>query len=250
MQHLTHSSILALEADSMDVDIHQHAAYQIVFSVQHPFNCIIDDRTYRNIRGFIIAPQVAHNCSNIQGKALIVNIEADASLGKTLENDFLKGGKKQIIRHPTEFFPSLHASTEMSSNEILPALLQELTKRPKEYQIDPRVTKVSSYIRSHIDKKIKPAELAKEVFLSPSRLSAIFKAETGSSLSKFLLWTRLRSAIRKILEEDRTIKEAAMESGFYDPPNFNKYMHEMIGVPPVVLKQNSNIIQLIEQNYH
>jgi AraC-like DNA-binding protein len=131
-----------------------------------------------------------------------------------------------------------------------PPCYRSLPKRPKEYQIDPRVTKVSSYIRSHIDKKIKPAELAKEVFLSPSRLSAIFKAETGSSLSKFLLWTRLRSAIRKILEEDRTIKEAAMESGFYDPPNFNKYMHEMIGVPPVVLKQNSNIIQLIEQNYH
>jgi AraC-like DNA-binding protein len=131
-----------------------------------------------------------------------------------------------------------------------PPCYRSLPKGQKHHQIDPRVAKVSSYIRSHIDKKIKPAELAKEVFLSPSRLSAIFKAETGSSLSKFLLWTRLRSAIRKILEEDRTIKEAAMESGFYDPPNFNKYMHEMIGVPPVVLKQNSNIIQLIEQNYH
>lgn len=246
MPKLTHSSVLALEANSMDVAIHQHSAYQIVLTIEHPFTCSLEGATFEDIKGFIIAPQVAHQCSNIKGKVLVINIEADSAFGKTLDNFYLTDHPIQVIRNPSEIFPSPFPSKGSSSETILHGILQELDNKPADHQLDPRVVEIAAYIRSNIDRKIKPAELAEKVYISPSRLLAIFKKETGSSLSKFLLWTRLRTAIEKILKENKAITEAALESGFYDPPSFNRYMYQMIGVPPIALKQNSNIIQLIK----
>ncbi|WP_374756439.1 helix-turn-helix domain-containing protein [Dyadobacter flavalbus] len=83
------------------------------------------------------------------------------------------------------------------------------------------------------------------VFLSPSRLASLFKQQTGSSLSKYLLWTRLRQAIYLTLsDKDRSLTDTAYDTGFYDLPQLNKYMYEMFGMPPKALKHNSDLIEI------
>jgi len=111
---------------------------------------------------------------------------------------------------------------------------------------DERVTRIVEYINANYSEQhITPQTFADIVFLSPSRLAALFKIQTGSSLSKYLLWTRLRQAIYLMLtEKDRSLTEIAYDTGFYDLPQLNKYMYEMFGMPPKALKFNSDLIEI------
>jgi AraC-like DNA-binding protein len=60
-----------------------------------------------------------------------------------------------------------------------------------------------------------------------------------------MLWLRLRQAILKLVMEDTSLTEIAVETGFYDSPNFTKYMHEMIGVPPIAFRKNRSVIKIV-----
>ena len=111
---------------------------------------------------------------------------------------------------------------------------------------DERVIKIVEYIKANYFKQdITPRTFANIVFLSPSRLASLFKEQTGSSLSKYLLWTRLRQVTYLILsEKGRSLTDIAYDTGFYDLPQMNKYMYEMFGMPPKALKNNSDLIQV------
>ena len=113
-------------------------------------------------------------------------------------------------------------------------------------QYDERVTTIVEYIKAnYFNQDITPQTFADIVFLSPSRLASLFKEQTGSSLSKYLLWTRLRQVIYLTLsEKERTLTDIAYDTGFYDLPQLNKYMYEMFGMPPKALKNNSDLIQV------
>ena len=115
--------------------------------------------------------------------------------------------------------------------------------------MDERVNKILSYIRENFNSDTFTLDdLSGLVFLSPSRLTYLFKLQTGSSISKYLVWTRLRNAISLILtKKDQSLSSIAHESGFYDAPQMNKYMSEMFGISPTRLKQKSDLIQVVAQ---
>jgi AraC-like DNA-binding protein len=127
-------------------------------------------------------------------------------------------------------------------NIIVDALLAKLPS----VEYDERVIKIVEYIKANYSKQnITPQTFSDLVFLSPSRLASLFKQQTGSSVSKYLLWTRLRQAIYLTLsDKDRSLTDIAYETGFYDLPQFNKYMYEMFGMPPKALKFNSDLIEI------
>jgi AraC-like DNA-binding protein len=108
------------------------------------------------------------------------------------------------------------------------------------------VVKIVNYIKAnYFQSHITPQTFADLVFLSPSRLASLFKKQTGSSLSKYLLWTRLRQAVYITLSDrNKSLTDIAYDTGFYDLPQFNKYMYEMFGMPPKALKYSTDLIQV------
>ena len=122
-----------------------------------------------------------------------------------------------------------------------------LTDGPHIPLADGRVQRLIHYIETHYTAPTLTTRLLADVVsLSPSRMAALFKAETGSSVSKYLLWTRLRQAITLALTEpDKQLTEIAYETGFYDQAQLNRYMNAMMGVPPRALRQNSDLIQVL-----
>jgi AraC-like DNA-binding protein len=126
------------------------------------------------------------------------------------------------------------------------AIINALISRVPAIQFDERVTTIVEYIKANFfQQDITPKTFADLVFLSPSRLASLFKQQTGSSLSKYLLWTRLRQAVYLALsEKSRSLTDIAYDTGFYDLPQMNKYMYEMLGMPPKALKLNSDLIQV------
>ena len=235
--------ILALQARNLTVEIHHHSAYQIVLSSDTPFNSTISGTLYERIHGFLIKPHVSHFCVAEKGTLNVLNIEPYSNIGLELAIRFQENEEYIVFASPSEtsfFFQTPKDSSDI--NTVIDALLSKLPST----EYDLRVTKIVDYIKdNYFQSDITPQTFADIVFLSPSRLASLFKKQTGSSLSKYLLWTRLRQAIYLTLsDKDRSLTDIAYGTGFYDLPQLNKYMYEMFGMPPKALKHSSDLIQV------
>jgi AraC-like DNA-binding protein len=242
-QQLSNPFILALTAHNLTVEIHKHSAYQVVVSNDAPFSSTINGHLYEAIHGFVIKPQVSHLCVAEKGTLSVLNIEPYSNVGLELSSRFQADQDYIVFPSRDEIHHFFEAETDpFDVNTIIHALLSKVTTQP----YDERVTKMVDYIRTNFfERDITPQTFAELVFLSPSRLASLFKEQTGSSLSRYLLWTRLRQAIYVTLsEKDKGLTDIAYDTGFYDLPQLNKYMHEMFGMPPIALKHNSDLIQV------
>jgi AraC-like DNA-binding protein len=235
--------ILALKAYNLTVEIHHHSAYQLVLSNDALFTSTIDGKVFDGIYGFLIKPQVTHHCLAENGTLNILNIEPYSTVGLTLSKRF-EEAQYSIIFHSVQDAANFFQLAEnlMDINSIMNNLHSGISI----VKYDERITLIVEYINAHHHQQgITPQTFADIVFLSPSRLASLFKQQTGSSLSKYLLWTRLRHVIYLTLsQKERSLTDIAYDTGFYDLPQLNKYMYEMFGMPPKALKQNSDLIQL------
>lgn len=234
--------ILAFSANSINAAVHQHAAYQIVLSQQRPFISNLQGQPHENIYGFIVKPQVAHACWENKNVLDIINVEPYSAAGHLLEDIFPQ--KKDYL-----IFPKLQAADALfkisGADDRTMAIIDKLTTPDNFRRRDERVDTIIGWIQKNYGEMTSPQQLAGKVFLSPSRLAALFKEQTGSSLSKYMLWTRLRQAVTLALTKKQLpLTDIAFDTGFYDLPQLNKYMYEMIGVTPSVFRQNSDIIQM------
>lgn len=235
--------ILALQARNLTVEIHHHSAYQIVLSNDTPFTSTINGTLYDRIHGFLIKPNVTHHCIAEKGTLNVLNIEPYSSIGLELSSRFKENQDAVIFDSPLQtnvFFGIPKNSLDI--NLVLDALLSKLPAAV----YDERVSKIVDYIKENYFKSdITPQTFADIVFLSPSRLASLFKQQTGSSLSKYLLWTRMRQAVYLALtDKEKSLTDIAYDTGFYDLPQLNKYMYEMFGMPPKALKFSSDLIQI------
>ena len=235
--------ILALQARNLTVEIHHHSAYQIVLSNDTPFTSTIDGTIYEGIHGFLIKPHIAHFCVAEKGTLNILNIEPYSTIGLELASRFKEDQDYIVFDLPSETNAFLKtAKDSLDITVIMEALVSNIP--PNNY--DERITKIVAYIaENYFRSDITPKTFSDIVFLSPSRLASLFKEQTGSSLSKYLLWTRMRQAVYITLsEKERSLTEIAYDTGFYDLPQLNKYMYEMFGMPPKALKFNSELIKV------
>lgn len=237
--------ILALKAYNLTVEIHHHSAYQIVLSNDTPFNSTIGKQLCERIHGFLIKPQVPHFCVAEKGTLNVLNIEPYSNVGLELSRKFEKGEDSILFNSPGEI--NIFFETGKDTFDIYTIIDALLSKLPA-IQYDERVTKIIEYITAnYFEQNITPQTFADIVFLSPSRLASLFKEQTGSSLSKYLLWTRLRQVIYITLsDKHRSLTDIAYDTGFYDLPQLNKYMYEMFGMPPKALKFNSDLIEVYQ----
>jgi AraC-like DNA-binding protein len=235
--------ILALQARNLTVEIHHHSAYQIVLSNDTPFTSTIGAKLNERIHGFLIKPQVPHFCLAENGTLNVLNIEPYSNVGLELSTRLDPDQDHLIFNSPGE--TAAFFETEKETFNIH-AIIEALISKLPAVQYDERVTKIVEYIKAnYFEQNITPQTFADIVFLSPSRLASLFKEQTGSSLSKYLLWTRLRQVIYLTLSnKDRSLTDIAYDTGFYDLPQLNKYMYEMFGMPPKALKYNSDLIQV------
>ena len=233
--------ILAIKAYNLTVEIHHHSAYQIVLSDDAPFTSTIGGQLCEQIYGFIIKPQVPHFCVAEKDALNVLNIEPYSGIGLYLSGLFPRDKDHIVFKSTSEAKAFFQADTP-----DIYAFINALLSKLPEVKQDERVDILVNYIKAnYFEQNITPQTFADMVFLSPSRLAALFKKQTGSSLSKYLLWTRLRQVIYLALtDKDRSLTDIAYDTGFYDLPQLNKYMYEMFGMPPKALKHNSDLIQL------
>jgi len=86
---------------------------------------------------------------------------------------------------------------------------------------------------------ITPTELAKAVGLSPSRLSHIFRRETGYALSRYLRARRLLMAVELLTQTNESIKAIAFETGYRHESSFVRAFTRCLSEAPGTFRRRA-----------
>ena len=100
------------------------------------------------------------------------------------------------------------------------------------------VYKTTNYIKRHCAEKLSLDSLAKEVFLSKSYLSSIFKKETGMSLTAYITKVRVESSKKLLLQDNASLAQISSQCGFKDQSYFTKVFKKETGVSPKRFRNN------------
>lgn len=94
------------------------------------------------------------------------------------------------------------------------------------------VQKVIDYIRAHLSEDLSLERLATEVYLSPSHLIRLFRAETQHSPHEYIVLLRMDRAKYLLKTTTIPIKTIAYEVGYRSESSFSGAFTERIGISP------------------
>lgn len=94
------------------------------------------------------------------------------------------------------------------------------------------VTRALAYLEQHATEPIRLEQVASHVALSPSRLSHLFKRETGRSVIVYLHELRLEKAQSALIESGLPVQQIAADCGFGDLRFFHRVFRRHFGCSP------------------
>jgi AraC-like DNA-binding protein len=96
-----------------------------------------------------------------------------------------------------------------------------------------RMIMVTDYIKNNLTADdLSQAAMAEMAGISKDYFSRIFKNVTGMNYSKWLNMIRLEKATELLSQNDMTLTEVAMLSGFQSIPSFNRVFRDEKGMAP------------------
>lgn len=94
------------------------------------------------------------------------------------------------------------------------------------------VFKTISFIKRNCAENLSLNSLAREVYLSKSYLSSVFKKETGMSLTAYITKVRIEKSKTLLLEDSGSLANISNQCGFKDQSYFTKVFKKETGVSP------------------
>ncbi|WP_205527137.1 helix-turn-helix transcriptional regulator [Solimonas sp. K1W22B-7] len=228
---------------------HSHFPALLQVALEKPFCLTLDDGTHGHHEVAVMAPSLPH-ATDTQGHPFLdILVDPDDDLYRylhpLLDGAPLRSLPLQGIAH---LLPQAAALREegvsaVQAHDFLLRLLRTLCPQPLErLPWDERTLRACAYMRSSIREAVPTvAQVAAHVGLSQSRLMHLFSEDLGLPMRQYLLWLRLRHALR-LAGEGRTLTGIALGAGFYDHAHFNRTMRRMVEFAPSVLNASTVMI--------
>jgi AraC-like DNA-binding protein/quercetin dioxygenase-like cupin family protein len=96
-----------------------------------------------------------------------------------------------------------------------------------------------SYLEQHYARSVSVADVARHSYISPSRLSHVFKEATNMSLIDYLTKLRIDQACKLLTQSQKTISEIAADLGFHDPSYFGRIFKQQAGKSPLAYRRSA-----------
>lgn len=116
------------------------------------------------------------------------------------------------------------------------SLVDQLS-RGSHIELDYRVSDVLSGLVQDQSLGLTVAQLATAVDLSSSRLSHLFKRDTGTSIGVFLRVRRHWHVLWLLATTSKRVSEIAYSTGFADLPHFNRFFGRQLGITPTQFRR-------------
>jgi AraC-like DNA-binding protein len=230
--------------------LHAHHAVQVCISLSEPLRFRSSLRApWRGHGGAVIPSDVPHQTDPVVPLLATFWVDAETPearglVGSHVARTILPIGSSQL----RVLVPRLRACSEDGYDSRQAARLMDEVIRilaPGEGPSrtpDPRVARAHDLLRSAPMRRLALADLAAAVSLSPSRLAHLLRAHLGLPVRRYLLWLRLRDALRE-MAGGATITQAAHAAGFADAPHLDRTFRRMLGFTPSAALRASQFVQ-------
>lgn len=231
-----HTGIYFFQTDSILTTMHSHPAIEYIIAEHGYFDLHTQHHFYKELRAAIIPANIPHSICAMQGMQHILMLEHR----NIFLNNFLRVYgitlNDAVYTEQAADSPLLIVQKELyaaSSANYLPA---------QDY--DPCIARIIEYIEHNsTDYHTILATLCSLLNLSSSRISHLFRENTGITLKKYIVWNRLRTTIAHYLNHDTDLFSSLIEAGFYDQAHFAHSFRKMLGINPTAV-YNSRIVQV------
>ena len=109
-----------------------------------------------------------------------------------------------------------------------------------------RLRRAETYIRDHLDTRLRLEAVAQAVNLSPSHFSRAFRATKGISYSEFVVGCRVARAKQLLLCTELPIAQIALDCGLTDQSHLTRVFSRAVGTPPRAWRRRRMIDPCVE----
>lgn len=156
---------------------------------------------------------------------------------------------KRIKRLLKEIFNAVSQKKELPETELslkIYALLMECATLPMKHRkkikdYESSVHNAESYIRENLQMPLRVKDIARQVHMSPSHFSRVFKEETEMSPYEYVLSARLEAAKQYLTETNWSVEQIAFRIGFNSESNFIYFFTSNAGVSPNRFRKRSEM---------
>lgn len=224
---------------------------QIIVDIQDNFKCRISDGDWKTYKNLVIRENVIHQLDTNNSVQLLIYLDSETTVAKEIKSRYMEN--LDVYAPEVDVFEDIDPKALQQAilnpdvgllfgfiNHVL-GIFCGSTHPPK---IDDRIKKARQLIAGKHPSAISVKYLADVVCLSESRLRVLFKAEMGIPIYQYLMWSRIRFAINRIMN-GYSVNEAGLEAGFADSSHFHKMMVKMFGLSPSQFIKSSQTMDII-----
>lgn len=230
---------------------HSHNAPQLSIGLDERFSLRYgENQKPERMRAALIGANVRHSFGDSTGRLVNLYFDPESRTARELAEKMNAQNYLEIESALVEnFLPALQNNWESSFScrdalALTENLLQTLFQaRKSESDFDPRIKRALVILKNAPDNLISAETVAAEINLSPSRFAHLFRAQVGLPVRRYLLWTRLRNAVR-MLGEGESLTTVAHAAGFADSAHLTRTFKQMFGLAPSEIFQNSRFVQV------
>ena len=152
----------------------------------------------------------------------------------------LRGCITENIKKLVQAFPGTHRNNHpyaqekctLMLNYILYELLTDYELSSKNTHID----KIQKYIDANISEKITLTQICAQINLSKEYTCALFKSQTGKTITGYINERKLSLAREYILSGEMSLSEISDQLGFNNYNYFSRRFKARFGIAPIALK--------------
>lgn len=152
------------------------------------------------------------------------------------------GEKVQMIYNLVENGDALSQVEAISEFYKLFAYVIPHLKKATAPACSPPVIKAISYMESHCCEDFSTAELAKECFVSESRLYHLFREQLNTTPVSYKNELRILRSIEYIKSGYKAIEEISRELGFHSAAYFRRVFKEITGMTPTEYRKKYSLL--------
>lgn len=219
---------ILIAADYADPVEHRHMAAHIIISAGGIMQ-VCSNGTIHPCRGIMIPSGLPHKIDTGAAPALVFLFDSTTSTARQIKAlqaispedcDIIT---KRFYAFEKEKIPDRYAELEHFILHCVGATQTVCSVT------DPRILEAMALIRSELSERITCQDIARRVFLSPSRFSHLFKQQVGMTFAAYLICQRILSVYTQLCS-GVSITEAALEAGFSSSAHFAAVNRRVFGL--------------------
>lgn len=168
--------------------------------------------------------------------------KSEGEIGKmTLENDAQGDMFKGLFSETICWFSESNALSEAMAMNVLERIILSCYRLQAESlnkTQDHRVKEICQYLDNHLAEDESLAELAARVCLSPSRLSHLFRRDTGKTINEWKENQRVYRAKNMLQNTTLPVADIALLNGYADAFYFSRIFRRHSGMSPSGYRKN------------